>query len=177
MTPCRKGSVLEAFIRTTTYFGSWSVQRASGDTLGAGPCPPHHTSGWLPPHLVHTCRCRQHGKVQPNVFHLRHASPDGRTTRKLSGLGLAVFGLAMAITDVSRLFNRSPRSGSGFPLWAHSRSLCDVAKHISHLLSPATLPEKFIMNSVPLITDHLLLPERAAWHLKAESYLTQTKPS
>ena len=116
-------------------------------------------------------------KVQPDVFHLWHASPDERTARKLSGLGLAVFGLAMAITAVSRLFNRSPRSGSGFPLWADSRSLWDVAKHSLHLLSPATLPEKFIVNSVPLITDHLLLPERAAWRLKAKSYLTQPKPS
>ena len=109
----------------------------------------------------------------PRQVPLSASSPDGRNTR---GLRTGLVGFAIAITANSRLFNLSPKSGSGLPLCAQSLSLCDVAKQSSHLQVPADLPEKFIVNNVPFMTDHFLIPERAGWRLNAESYRTQPNP-
>ena len=85
----------------------------------------------------------------------------------LTGPGLV--GFAIVKTADSRLFSRSPKSGSGLPLCL---SLCDMAKQSSHRQVPADLPEKFMVNKVPFMTDHFLFPDRAAWRLNAQSYRT-----
>ena len=118
------------------------------------------TAGWLPRQNTQTWVWQHRWNVQLFQFHRQQISPEGCHAGLDGG---------SCLTAGSRVCGLDCESVGGWPSSAHSVVLWEVAMQRSHLEADLVAPVKYTAYNVELISEHLVLPDKATRCLKAAS--------